>query len=59
LKRGTWFDRLYTLVMYLWPTLLFPACREVIMVAARPAAEQAEPATTLLLRDPPVVPAGS
>lgn len=59
LTRGTSFERLYTLVMYLWPTLLFPACRELIMVAARPVADLAEPPTTQLLRGPPAVPAGS
>lgn len=37
LRRGTWFDKLYTLLVYLWPTLLFPRCREVITAVARPA----------------------
>ena len=49
LRRGTWFDRLYTLVMYLWPTLLFPACREIIMAIAAPG-EINEPESVGLLR---------
>ncbi len=36
LRRGTWGERLYVLLVYLWPTLLFRACREIIMAAARP-----------------------
>ena len=40
LRGGTWFDRLYALVMYLWPTLLFRDCREVIMIAAARSAER-------------------
>jgi 2-polyprenyl-3-methyl-5-hydroxy-6-metoxy-1,4-benzoquinol methylase len=37
LRGGTWFDRIYTLIVYLWPTLLFPKCRELIMALAVPA----------------------
>jgi 2-polyprenyl-3-methyl-5-hydroxy-6-metoxy-1,4-benzoquinol methylase len=37
LRRGTLIDRVYALVMELWPTYLFPRTREVIMVAASPA----------------------
>jgi hypothetical protein len=36
LRRGTWSERLYTLIVYLWPTVLFPACREIIMAVAVP-----------------------
>jgi SAM-dependent methyltransferase len=36
LKEGTWRERLYVLVVYLWPALLFERCREVIMVSAHP-----------------------
>jgi 2-polyprenyl-3-methyl-5-hydroxy-6-metoxy-1,4-benzoquinol methylase len=39
LRRGTWTDRLYTLLVYLWPTIVFPACREIIMAVASPASE--------------------
>jgi hypothetical protein len=36
LRRGTWAERLYTLMVYLWPTVIFPACREIIMAVAVP-----------------------
>jgi 2-polyprenyl-3-methyl-5-hydroxy-6-metoxy-1,4-benzoquinol methylase len=39
LRRGTWMERLYALVMDLWPTYLFPRSRELIMVAASPSHE--------------------
>jgi 2-polyprenyl-3-methyl-5-hydroxy-6-metoxy-1,4-benzoquinol methylase len=39
LRRGNLFDRIYTLVVYLWPTLLFPKCRELIMALAVPDRE--------------------
>jgi len=37
LRRGSVNERLYALVMDLWPTYLFPHTREMIMVAAAPA----------------------
>jgi len=37
LGEGKWIDRLYTFAVYLWPTLLFRNCREVIMALAVPA----------------------
>jgi 2-polyprenyl-3-methyl-5-hydroxy-6-metoxy-1,4-benzoquinol methylase len=38
LSRGSWFDRFYTAAVYLWPTLLFRNCREVIIALAEPVA---------------------
>jgi hypothetical protein len=46
LTAGTWFDRLYTLLVYLWPTLLFANCREVIMATATPAPQGGRPSPT-------------
>jgi SAM-dependent methyltransferase len=37
LGSGSWKLDLYTLLVYLWPTIVFPKCREVIMAAAAPA----------------------
>jgi 2-polyprenyl-3-methyl-5-hydroxy-6-metoxy-1,4-benzoquinol methylase len=34
LSSGSWLDRLYTLLVYLWPTLLFRSCRELILTAS-------------------------
>jgi 2-polyprenyl-3-methyl-5-hydroxy-6-metoxy-1,4-benzoquinol methylase len=37
LRRGTPFQRLLAFTLHLWPTYLFPDCRELIIAAARPA----------------------
>jgi SAM-dependent methyltransferase len=53
LRGGTWFDRAFVLALYLWPTLLFSRCREVILAAARPrSGESAGPDALRLLRSP-------
>jgi hypothetical protein len=36
LREGSWFDRVYTLFVYLWPTLLFRNYRELIIALAVP-----------------------
>lgn len=38
LRRGTLYERLRALTVDLWPTYLFPDCREVITAIARPSA---------------------
>lgn len=58
LRRGTWFERLYTFAVYLWPTILFPACREIIMAAAAPSGGGDEPPAMGLLASPAGRPAG-
>jgi 2-polyprenyl-3-methyl-5-hydroxy-6-metoxy-1,4-benzoquinol methylase len=35
-RDGAWSDRIYTALVYLWPTLLFKGCREVILACASP-----------------------
>ena len=40
LRNGTWFDRVYTLLVYLWPTLLSRNCRELIIALAVPEHER-------------------
>jgi hypothetical protein len=36
LSQGAWFDRVHLLLVYVWPTLLFRNCREVIIALAVP-----------------------
>ncbi len=38
LRAGGWRERLYVLLVYMWPTVLFRGCREVLMATARPRA---------------------
>jgi 2-polyprenyl-3-methyl-5-hydroxy-6-metoxy-1,4-benzoquinol methylase len=47
LRRGTRVDRLYTLLLHLWPTLLFPNCRELIMALAVPGPVSVDGAPTV------------
>ena len=35
LREGSLLDRLYVLAVYVWPTLLFRNCRELIMATAQ------------------------
>jgi hypothetical protein len=50
LRHGTWLARLYTALVYLWPTMIFPACRELIMAVAAPGEPVDQPAALRLLR---------
>lgn len=50
LRAGRWRDRVYALVVWLWPTWLWTACREVIMVSARAAAGPSGQPAALSLR---------
>lgn len=53
LRSGSLLDRFYVFGVYLWPTLLFRNCREVIMATARPAQGAPGPPDALrLLRRP-------
>lgn len=42
LRRGALYERLRALTVDLWPTYIFPNCRELITAIARPTALQAE-----------------
>jgi SAM-dependent methyltransferase len=55
-RAGGWRDRLYTFVVYLWPTLVWASCREVITATAtarRPRAATLRPDALRLLSSGP------
>lgn len=52
LREGRWRDRLYVFAMYVWPTLVFRNCREVIMVTASPAPDGPIEPPAIRLTDP-------